>query len=75
MTNDPSLLRRFDYAVTGPAEDIKLAAMLILTREDLPSGSSFAVGANAPEGQRMLLLSKTSMEYLVANSSAWADVF
>lgn len=73
--NDPTLTRTFDYSVIGPEDEIKLAAMILLTRDDLPTGSSFAVGANAPEGCRMLLLSQASKEYLQANSPTWAEVW
>jgi hypothetical protein len=66
---------QFDHAVIGPADEIKLAAMLILTREDLPNGSTFAVSANARPGERRLYLSNASKDYLQANSPLWAEVW
>lgn len=56
----------FPYYIEDTPEDVKaLVTILILPRQGVPNGSSFAVTSDAPRGKRRLWLSEASFQTLI----------
>ena len=73
MTYLSQLPSLFPYVAQWPVEDVQAVANLLMEKTaEFPSGSSFAVTADALRDNRLnLWLSQSSYERLVASGRTW----